>query len=53
MPLLSGPHAGKTVNKAEVEREKKEEYYESWDKRGIPKSEELKCLGLERVARKL
>lgn len=53
-PLPSGPYAGKTVDKAEFEREKKE-YYESvgWDENGIPKSEELERLGLERVREKL
>jgi len=53
-PLPSGPYAGKTVNKAEVERAKKE-YYESvgWDENGMPKLEELKRLGLDGVARKL
>ncbi|MFQ6081368.1 MAG: aldehyde ferredoxin oxidoreductase C-terminal domain-containing protein, partial [Candidatus Bathyarchaeia archaeon] len=53
-PLPSGPYTGNAVNKAEVEKVKKE-YYESvgWDENGIPKPEELKRLGLEGVARKL
>jgi aldehyde:ferredoxin oxidoreductase len=53
-PLPSGPFAGKTVRKAEVEKAKNE-YYESvgWDPNGIPKQEELKRLGLDDVARKL
>jgi aldehyde:ferredoxin oxidoreductase len=53
-PLPSGPYAGKTVNKAEFEREKRE-YYESvgWDENGIPKPKELKRLGLHEVNGKL
>jgi len=53
-PLPSGPYTGKAVNKAKVEKAKKE-YYENvgWDENGIPKPEELKRLGLEGVDRKL
>ncbi len=49
-PLPSGPHAGKQVDKTEVEKLKKE-YYEAvgWDENGIPKSEILRKLGLESV----
>jgi len=49
-PLPSGPYTGKTIDKKEFERSKKE-YYESvgWDENGIPKEEELKRLGLENV----
>jgi len=53
-PLPSGPYAGRMVDKAKFEKAKKE-YYESvgWDENGIPKSTELKRLGLPEVDRKL
>jgi len=53
-PLPSGPYAGKTTDKAKFEGHKKE-YYEAvgWDEHGIPKSEELRRLGLEGVDKKL
>jgi len=53
-PLPSGPYAGRTVDKARFEKAKKE-YYESvgWDENGVPKSEELKRLGLSELDRKL
>ncbi|MEM3507310.1 MAG: aldehyde ferredoxin oxidoreductase C-terminal domain-containing protein [Candidatus Bathyarchaeia archaeon] len=53
-PLPSGPYAGKTIERSKFEEYKKE-YYEAigWDEHGIPKSEELKRLGLEDVDKKL
>jgi len=53
-PLPTGPYRGKTADRKEFERSKKE-YYESvgWDENGIPKAEELRRLGLENVAKKL
>ncbi|PDM25894.1 aldehyde ferredoxin oxidoreductase [Candidatus Bathyarchaeota archaeon B24-2] len=49
-PLPSGPQAGRAANRDEVMAEKKK-YYESlgWDELGIPKSETLKKLGLEKL----
>jgi len=49
-PLPSGPYTGKTVDKKEFEKSKKE-YYRAvgWDKDGVPKSSVLKRLGLEEV----
>ncbi len=53
-PLPSGPYAGRTTDREEVERMKKK-FYEviGWDEKGIPKSEVLKELGLESVDRAL
>jgi aldehyde:ferredoxin oxidoreductase len=53
-PLPSGPFKGKTIEKAQVEREKRK-YYElvGWDEKGIPKSNILKRLGLEDVDKAL
>jgi aldehyde:ferredoxin oxidoreductase len=53
-PLPSGPYAGKAIERIKFE-EYKREYYEAigWDEHGIPKSEELKRLGLEEVDRRL
>jgi aldehyde:ferredoxin oxidoreductase len=53
-PLPSGPYAGKTTNKKMFEEEK-QEYYEAvgWDKKGIPKPETLRKLGLQDVEEKL
>jgi aldehyde:ferredoxin oxidoreductase len=53
-PLPSGPYAGKTTNKKSFE-DSKQEYYEAvgWDKRGVPKPETLKRLGLQDVEEKL
>jgi len=53
-PLPSGPHKGKTTDKAVV-KERKKEYYEAigWDESGIPKSEVLEKLGLEDVDKAL
>ena len=52
-PLKAGPYAGKAVDRKLVE-EAKREYYEAigWDENGVPKSEELRRLGLEEVDRK-
>ncbi|MEA2089371.1 MAG: aldehyde ferredoxin oxidoreductase C-terminal domain-containing protein [Thermoproteota archaeon] len=49
-PLPTGPYAGKTVNRAEFE-ESRTKYYEAvgWDKKGIPTSEELKRLRLDKL----
>jgi len=53
-PLLSGPYKGKTAEKTAVE-EYKRRYYRAvgWDKNGIPKSENLRKLGLQDVNRAL
>jgi aldehyde:ferredoxin oxidoreductase len=53
-PLPSGPYKGKTVDKAEVEKEILN-YYEAvgWDENGIPKTETLKKLGLDDVDKAL
>jgi aldehyde:ferredoxin oxidoreductase len=53
-PLPSGPYAGKTTNRKTFE-ESKQEYYEAvgWDKKGIPKPETLRKLGLNDVEEKL
>ncbi len=53
-PLPSGPYTGKTVDRNKFEKMKKR-YYEAvgWDENGIPKSETLKRLGLERVDKTL
>ncbi len=53
-PLSSGPHKGKTTQKAKVEEDKKEYYREAgWDENGIPKSETLRKLGLGNVDKAL
>jgi aldehyde:ferredoxin oxidoreductase len=53
-PLSSGPHKGKTIQKAKVEKDKKEYYKEAgWDENGIPKSETLRKLGLRDVDKAL
>lgn len=53
-PLTRGPFAGRAVDRKKLEEARKE-YYEAigWDEDGVPKSEELKRLGLEDVDRKL
>jgi aldehyde:ferredoxin oxidoreductase len=53
-PLPSGPDAGETAEKAEVE-ELKREYYKAvgWDKKGIPKPKELERLGLKDLTKAL
>jgi aldehyde:ferredoxin oxidoreductase len=53
-PLPSGPYKGKTVDRAEVEKEILN-YYEAvgWDENGIPKTENLKKLELDDVDRAL
>jgi aldehyde:ferredoxin oxidoreductase len=49
-PLPSGPYKGRTVQKADVQKAKRR-YYEvvGWDQHGIPTSESLHHLGLEKV----
>jgi aldehyde:ferredoxin oxidoreductase len=48
--LPSGPYKGKTADKAEVDEDKLRYYEEvGWDKKGIPKTEVLRELGLENV----
>ena len=53
-PLPSGPYKGKFADKARV-RKKVQKYYEEagWDADGIPKSETLRRLGLEKVDKAL
>jgi aldehyde:ferredoxin oxidoreductase len=53
-PLPSGPYKGKTVNRKLFEEEK-QEYYEAvgWDKKGLPKTDVLRKLGLQDVENKL
>jgi aldehyde:ferredoxin oxidoreductase len=53
-PLLSGPYAGKTVNRVEF-RESRSRYYRAvgWDETGIPTPEELTRLRLGKVDKKL
>jgi len=54
MPLPSGPHQGKTVNKRKFEDYKKR-YYKAvgWDEDGIPKTQTLRKHGLEDVDKAL
>jgi len=53
-PLPSGPYKGRAVKKKSFE-ESKQEYYEAvgWDKKGLPKPETLRRLGLQNVEEKL
>jgi aldehyde:ferredoxin oxidoreductase len=53
-PLPSGPYAGKTTNREAFE-DSKQEYYAAvgWDKKGVPKPETLRKLGLDDVEHKL
>jgi aldehyde:ferredoxin oxidoreductase len=53
-PLPSGPYKGKTVNRKLFE-EQKHEYYEAvgWDRKGLPKTDVLRKLGLQDVEVKL
>ncbi|MDI6690439.1 MAG: aldehyde ferredoxin oxidoreductase C-terminal domain-containing protein [Candidatus Bathyarchaeota archaeon] len=53
-PLPSGPYKGRTVDKADVEKEIAN-YYEAvgWDENGIPKTEVLRKLGLNDVDKAL
>ncbi len=53
-PLPSGPYKGKAANRKRV-RAHLQEYYEDigWDENGVPRSEVLKKLGLENVAKAL
>jgi aldehyde:ferredoxin oxidoreductase len=53
-PQPSGPWEGKAPDPKVVDGEIKEYYEEmGWDERGIPTSEELRRLGLDKVDRKL
>jgi len=50
-PLPTGPKKGATVDKKVFSEMRKKYYLDmGWDERGIPKSEELKKLGLNDVA---
>ncbi|MCD6592914.1 aldehyde ferredoxin oxidoreductase [Candidatus Bathyarchaeota archaeon] len=53
-PLHEGPHKGKAVSPEKL-REARNKYYEAvgWDENGIPKTEELKRLGLEDLDKRL
>ncbi len=53
-PLPSGPYKGKNVNRRLFE-EQKHEYYEfvGWDKKGLPRTDVLRRLGLQNVETKL
>jgi aldehyde:ferredoxin oxidoreductase len=49
-PLPSGPYKGKTVDKAEIDKDIRAYYRAAgWDRNGIPKTEVLKKLGLDDV----
>jgi len=52
--LPTGPYAGKVADRKELEEDRRR-YFEDvgWDERGIPKSSELKRLGLNDVDEKL
>lgn len=49
-PLPSGPYKGQTADRIEI-REKIKKYYEEagWDQNGIPRTETLRSLNLEKV----
>ena len=53
-PLRKGPYKGKAVDRTKLE-EVRNEYYEAigWDENGIPRSEELKRLGLGDVDKRM
>jgi len=53
-PLHEGPHKGKAVSPEKL-KEARSKYYEAvgWDENGIPKTEELKRLGLEDLDKRL
>jgi len=53
-PLPTGPYAGRTADRKELEEDRRR-YFEDvgWDARGIPKSSELKRLGLNDVDEKI
>ncbi|MEM2027427.1 MAG: aldehyde ferredoxin oxidoreductase C-terminal domain-containing protein [Candidatus Bathyarchaeia archaeon] len=53
-PLTKGPYSGKSVDKAKM-LDNVKEYYGAvgWDERGIPRSDELKRLGLDDVDKEL
>jgi len=53
-PLPTGPYHGKTPQRKNVEKAKKEYYKEAgWDEKGIPRPAVLKKLGLQDVDKKL
>ncbi|MEM1582716.1 MAG: aldehyde ferredoxin oxidoreductase C-terminal domain-containing protein [Candidatus Bathyarchaeia archaeon] len=53
-PLTKGPYSGKAVDKSRMQKAIKEYYMAAgWDENGIPKSDELKRLGLEDVDKRL
>ncbi|MEM2309374.1 MAG: aldehyde ferredoxin oxidoreductase C-terminal domain-containing protein [Candidatus Bathyarchaeia archaeon] len=53
-PLTKGPYGGKAVDRNRMVESIKEYYgIVGWDENGVPKSEELKRLGLEDVDKKL
>jgi aldehyde:ferredoxin oxidoreductase len=53
-PLPTGPYAGRAADEGEL-KEDRSRYFEDlgWDEQGIPKSSELKRLGLEDVDKKI
>jgi len=53
-PLPSGPYKGKTTDRKEFLKQRKQ-YYKAigWDKNGIPKSEVLRKLGLDDVDKEM
>jgi len=53
-PLKKGPYKGKAADPTKVEEARKE-YFEAvgWDENGIPKSDELKRLGLDDVDKRM
>ena len=53
-PLASGPYKGKTVDKSQVEEDKRRYYNAAgWDENGIPKTKTLEKLGLEDIDKAL
>ena len=53
-PLPTGPYKGKTANREEVKKKKKEYFKElGWNEYGIPTEETLKKLGIEAVLREV
>jgi aldehyde:ferredoxin oxidoreductase len=53
-PLPTGPYAGRAADEGEL-KEDRSRYFEDlgWDEQGIPKSSELRRLGLEDVEKKI
>ena len=53
-PLPTGPYKGKASKRKEVEEARQQYYAEAgWDEKGIPRSEELRKLGLQDVDKAL